>query len=60
MSLWLTVAIWIILILWSIIEVVGMYVLLKHPKARYTMSSSIMTYFWIVFVVCWFCFQFID
>ena len=44
MSNWLTIAVWILLTLWSIIEVTALYVFFKHPRARYTMSSSIMTY----------------
>lgn len=59
MSNWLTEAIWIILILWSIVEIVGLHGVINNPRARYTRTSKTVTYLWIVFIVSWFCFQFI-
>ena len=43
MSNWLTVAIWIIFVLWSIIEIAGMYTFVTRPYVRYTVGSSIVT-----------------
>ena len=59
MSLWLTVAIWIIFTMWSLVEVHGIYVLCTNRFAYYTKSSSIVIWLWAMFTVFWLCFQFI-
>jgi hypothetical protein len=59
MALWLTVSIWIIFTLWSLVEVRGFYLLGKYPQLYYTKSSSIVTWLWTVFTVFWLSFQFI-
>ena len=59
MSNWLTVSIWIIFVLWSIIEIAGMYTFVTRPYVRYTVGSSIVTWLWLMFTVFWLCFQFI-
>lgn len=60
MSIWLTVAIWIIFMLWSFIEVSSLYILIKtYPKMYYTRTAIKVTYLWILFTIFWLSYQFI-
>lgn len=59
MSLWLTVSIWIIFVLWSLIEVAGIHALITIPHAQYSLTASVVTYLWVLFSVFWLSFQFI-
>ena len=58
MALWLTVSIWIIYSMWSLIEVHGLYVPGTNRFAYYTQSSRTVTLLWVVFSVFWLSFQF--
>jgi hypothetical protein len=57
MSLWLTIAIYIMWALWSIVEVHGLHVLNTNRFAYYTRTSRMVTILWIVFTIFWFSFQ---
>lgn len=56
MPTWLFVAINIILGLWSITEIHGLYILGSKPRAYYTMAATLVTYVWVICVVLWCCY----
>jgi hypothetical protein len=60
MPTWLTTAIWIILWLWSLLEIAGLWLFIKYPKARYNVFGAIKVYLWVLFTICWFSYQYID
>ena len=60
MSLWLTVSIWIMWAIWSVVEVHALYVRDINYCVFITQTSSMVTILWVLFTVFWFYFQFIS
>ena len=57
MPTWLNIAIWIIMILWSLVEIQGLYHLCTRPRVYYTMASSIVSYLWVLIMILWISFN---
>lgn len=58
MNNWIVYAVWVILTLWSLIEMSGIYALITNPGLEYSRVSNIVTSFWVVAIVFWISYRF--
>lgn len=57
MPTWLVYDIWVVLSMWSIIEIGGLYSFIQDPKLHYTNRAMLVTSCWFVLVVFWICYR---
>lgn len=53
MANWIVYAIWVLMGLWSSIELMGAYLLASLPNAKYSKAAKITSICWVISIVFW-------
>jgi hypothetical protein len=57
MADWIVYAIWVLMGLWSSVELMGAYLLASLPSAKYSKAAKITSICWVISIVFWISFR---